>query len=477
MRFNARKLCALSVAAVAVGGLGALPGTAGAAFDSNHDQLCETVDSFDGVGASFQRLAQHSWGAEILAPDPLTRAAVGFGYASTANGGCASFAVGREVVEYSPGGSGAGRAAFGMAAANSRPTVLADVYNFGATDEPPNATEIDNARRGDTGVAWDDDTSVLIVPAVASAIPVVVRVPDGCSVSAADRELDGATIEGAFAGDAGYERWGDLFPGTISGTVTGTATACADQEFVRVVRQDSSGTTFAFKGFLDDVDPAERWPTYANTAWPAGVTTVVPGARRGAGALLDQLSAQSVSGGIGYADIATARSREYGYGASTNDANDVRFWVRVERASDGAFVSPAEYASTTGDNTSGRKGANCDRVVYSNVPTTTVDEPGWLNVTATPTSADYPICTLSYILAWKDPADFNRGFNNSDASFTSPFTQDQAAALRDYLGYILNTNSGGSSTTLLANDYAPLAANVRSVATGANGIAQLTWNN
>ncbi|MDW5596073.1 hypothetical protein VSS74_17130 [Conexibacter stalactiti] len=482
MRLNVTKLSALSAAVAAAGSLGLLAGTAGAAtFPASHDTQCENGDSIFGRGASFARGAHIGWGAEILTPDAFSRLGQGFGYNAA---GCnnstsplVSFAIGRESVSYYPSGSGSATALFGFARANSRVASSFEI-NFGGTDEPGTSTQNGFAVDGDPAVSYDN-TDLETIPLAGSAIAIDVKLPAGCSVDPADRILSPTQVEGVFANDAGFTRWGNIF--TITGTSGGNA--CSSLTINRVARYDRSGTTFALKQFLHAVDGAEGWATTYSTDnrdWPNRSTNWYTSNQiNGAGALLDSLSGTTVArdnagststiaGGIGYADLATSRGRAYGwYDSAAPDANDERFWVYVRRPSDNVEVSPAalDDATTTTD-----YGAACDDVRYSNIPATT--EGDWTGLTGTPTNQDYPICTPTYALAWEEPADFNRGYNRSIASATGPFTIDQARSTKDYITYALSAHGQG---LLAARDYSALSPDLLRVAQA--GAAVLGWNN
>jgi ABC-type phosphate transport system substrate-binding protein len=480
MRFNASKLGALSAAAVTVGALGILPGSAGAArWDASNDDACETSANVLGRGASFARSAHIGFGAQILAPDPFTQStATGFG-AAFAGGECSEFDASVRppvrVVEYAPTGSGSGRAALGATnIANQRFTdgagnALGFHVNFGGADEAPTAAQIANANAGDTGVAYDNAVAHTI-PLVSSSIGVDARIPDGCSVTAnanaGNRRISRTVLDQAFRGTV--TRWSSIVS-NISGTVTGTSTACRDAAFQVVVRLDSSGTTFQFKRYLADINSGDidtvtagtqTWNGIANTAWPSTVT-VSRAASNGAGPQLDHANTFARTGALAYADLGTSRNREYGWGTSTNDSRDVRFWLYVERR-DGSYRSPALDDDQVGPSPTG---ANCLSVEYNDfaqesdpinngavLPASTTDS--WFDVSAVSTTSDYPICALSYAMAFEDAQPVNAGINRNAGSTTTPITQAQQRTTKDYLWYAVEASCG--QTTLGAIDYAPL---------------------
>jgi VCBS repeat-containing protein len=500
-----RTITGLRVSAAAAGAVAALafiPSGANAAFDSAHDTQCESPASIAGRGASFQRQAQLAWGAQQLAPDPAAAETNGFGYATTANGGCSAFQVGASngnTVTFEPKGSGDGRKAVGASTEMGAPAsgttpakpreagIRDSAIQFGAADEPPTAQQIAAANEGPE-VTAADNAVLLTIPVAQSSIAPVVKLPAGCTVPLADHRISRARLEGTFAGKSDFDTWGELFP-TIAGS------GCAEKPLTRVVRSDSSGTTFGFKNYLRDIPgyTADFATAPGNTEWPnnTGTTAVARPGSAGAGALLDLLNSRSTEGGIGYADLAAARSKGFDTdvqggtlpGTTTPnpdvgkpDVNDTSFWLTVERR-DGAFQSPA-LSDTKG---TANTGSNCRNVSYADATTgklPAVTET-WTNVTASASTADYPLCVLTYELVWQDMVKANVGL----APGKPAYTQSQARSVKDYLGYILN--AGGGQAALAPNGYQGLpsvdAGTGTAVPSSVLDVAQagqrsLTWN-
>jgi ABC-type phosphate transport system substrate-binding protein len=434
----------------AAAALALIPGSASAAFDAAHDAQCENAGSIAGIGASFQRDAQLAWGATLLAPDEGGPNGTGFGYATTANGGCAAFATtGSRTVTYEPRGSGDGRNAFGATGG-----VRNTNYAFGGADEPHNPTQLTAANAGPT-TSTTDNATLHTIPVAQSAVAVDVRLPQGCSVPAnpTSRRITRTALAGAFAAKPGYTTWGSVLP-----AITGTG--CATAPIKRVVRADSSGTTFAFKKALASIDSAS-FAGLGNTAWPndAGSTTVVRGATNGAGSQLDALNALP-GGGIAYADLATSRDKTFDWNGA---ASDPTFWAYVQRV-DGTYASPAADDSSEAEGVD--RGSNCVAVSYTNgggaLPATTGS---WSNVDGINTGTGYALCALTYSLAWQQAslANVNRPAGQP------AITQDQARAVKDYVGFAIKATGGQSQ--LAEAGYAPLPSTVRTIAqTGVNAL-------
>lgn len=466
---------------IAVGAVSAafvvLPGNASAAFDAAHDETCEmsAATTLAGVGASFQRDAQLAWGAEVANPNPGGPLASGFGYLDLFNAstnatgqGCASAAVGGTTsVTYEPTGSGAGRRAFGASTTPGQSGVRDTRFAFGGADEAPTAAEILAANRGaDQAVGGGDDAVLRTIPVAQSSVAVVVKLPGNCTVAAGStqRRISRTALAAIFTG-ASTTSWSTLLP-------SASGSDCS-KSVRRVVRLDSSGTTFAFKNYLRAIDPTNFPTSQGNTVWPndTGSSAVLRGAANGAGAQLDALNANA-DGGIAYADLATARDKGFDWQTGPGAAGDQTFWLYVERST-GAYASPAvnNNVGVTGAN----RGSNCATTEYLNaggapLPSTTES---WYDVTANETTGGYSLCALTYALAWERPSQANNG------SLQTPISQDQARAARDYLGFVVEDKTVAAGTPragqsqLAAAGYQKLPEDVRALS--AAGAAALNW--
>lgn len=486
MRKNYRGLGAVASLAAAVAIAGVVPGSAAAAFPTTDDSTCEnsttSAYSLIGGGASFARVAQLSWGAAIVAQDTSAQTNNGFGAAFTSPL-CSAYAIGGAAsVQYAPLGSGAGRAAFGATGtANQRHTGAVVTHygrpvDFGGADEAPRAGELTNANAGDTSTAADDAT-LHTIPVAQSSIAIDVQLPDGCTVAngsgANQRRIQDTRAENAFAGDAAVDTWGELF-GTAAVSGTSGGVDCDNVLFNRVVRLDSSGTTFQFKRFLERTNGGRGWSALANVDWTNRATRLLAGARNGAGAQLTALSGLTttsggVGGGIAYADLATSRVRGFNW----SGASDQSFWAYVNGYRSTTYYSPA--SGVTGDTSATPTGANCATAAYADSRTGTLPAnttASWFDVDATTSSLTFPICALTYALAWEDAVPVNAGI----AGTANDITVERARANIDRLWYIVQDTATGrcGQDQLAGSDYQALPAAVRSRAQA--GVRAMTWN-
>ncbi|HWH93635.1 MAG TPA: hypothetical protein VNT03_07225 [Baekduia sp.] len=482
-----RRITSIRLAATAAGCAAALavvvPGAAQASyFESSYSGICTNADTLNGLGASTQRSVMlDGWGATLGAPSPGGPNALGFGYdagADYANCGVFKTAAdgGSKAINYRATGSGSCTDVVGAKNStdprnyNDGTTTVSNVA-FCGTDDPPTEQQIGWAEQGPP--THSTDGQLLTIPVAQVALAPVVRLPDGCQVAdQSKRQLTRDQANLAFEGVT--STWGDVFGTNITAEAGSglTSADCRAKVFVRVVRFDSSGSTFIFKRYLqaashatggdsfDWRDPTEGG-TLANNAWPSGATSVVTAGVNGAGAQLDTLSAQSANGGIGYSDVATDRAKGYGwdYTGSAYVANDRTLWLRAQRISNDSFVSPAVTNAQVASGANA--GANCLNVAYSNQVTSSNLGASWFPATAVPTPTDFPICGLTYQLAWLWGLDPQHSFGKVQTGST----EGEWRAARDFLKYELGIIRPGVGPSKLAPlGYAKLPSDVLATA-------------
>jgi ABC-type phosphate transport system substrate-binding protein len=385
-------------------------------------------------------------------------------------------------VTYEPLGSGAGKSSMKVREAGGP--------RFGMSDEPPPPDEIAqmNAGTGSESAETDADPSdngkIHVIPAAVGAVAPLVNFPDGCdagdlvegSRTSTDPDLirvrfSRDEFEKVWSKDAASDTWREVFP-ELEDSV-----AC-NQPIIRVVRYDTSGTTYAFKDYLNSIDGGEGWlTTYIaneeNRQWPGAIVgaradcggSTGPGSQEdaidqltsGCGSGNDDLVAKliEVDGSIGYSDVSTARSEGLAVDPAGGD-NDT-YWTQVENAGL-EFVEPT--ADANGYRTDGEKGANCQATEFENVPATTFDD--WSQATGVNSEVGFGICTMTYGLVFDD---------NADVWGVSAGEEAKARTVKDYW---LNAVSAAGQGGLFANDYAPLPPSVLPIAKA--GVEAIDWN-
>ena len=372
---------------------------------------------------------------------------------------------------------------------------------FGMSDEPPTPAEVAqmNAGTGNEPAESDvnpaDNGQVHVIPAAVGAVAPLVNFPDGCDVEAlpagaktAEQNLDAdgvpddvvrvrftkAQFESVWAKEAASDEWDEVFP-ALAGD------ADCEEPIIRVVRFDDSGTSFAFKDYLNTIDGGEGWLTTYVTGsnktreWPGAVfgkrtdcagepngpgsqpdaaDQLTSGCSNGNGSLVAKLVA--TDGSVGYSDISTARSNSPSLAITPEGNDNDTYWTQVENGSN-TFTEPTPNAN--GFRTDGPKGANCQTTKFTGLPASTLGD--WSKATGVTSDVGYGICTLTYGLVFDD---------SSDVWGSSPAEEAKARTVKDYWESIV---SAPAQASLFPNDYAPLPASILTIAQA--GVASIDW--
>lgn len=396
-------------------------------------------------------------------------------------------------VTYEALGSGAGRLSVKVREAGGP--------RFGMTDEPPTPAEVAqmNAGTGNEPAESDvnpaDNGQIHVIPAAVGAVAPLVNFPDNCDVNllpagakTAEQDLDNdmvpddvirvrftkAQFENIWAKSASADEWDEVFPAL-------EADADCNKPIIRVVRFDDSGTSFAFKDYLNTIDGGEGWlTTYVSGTvktreWPnatfgtrsdcAGspngpgsqedsVDHLTSGCSNGNGSLVAKLVA--TDGSVGYSDVSTARSNSPSLAITPEGNDNDTYWTQIENGAN-AFTEPT--SSPNGFRTDGPKGANCQTTEFTGLPASTLGD--WSKATGVTSEVGYGICTLTYGLVFDD---------NSDVWGSSPAEEAKARTVKDYWENIVSTPAQAS---LFPNDYAPLPAPILAISKA--GVASVDW--
>src|SRR5262249_30361762 len=119
---------------------------------------------------------------------------------------------------------------------------------FTASDDAPTSAQIANAEAAAGGTS-----PILVIPVAQTAIGVAVNPPANCDV----KQLTNKQLESIFRGNV--TKWGQID--------TAVGTGCAGQPITRVVRFDSSGTTYQFKNYLSTINKEALKCTEPSSTW------------------------------------------------------------------------------------------------------------------------------------------------------------------------------------------------------------------
>ncbi|HEY2056596.1 MAG TPA: substrate-binding domain-containing protein [Solirubrobacterales bacterium] len=409
---RAALLAGATVAALGLGGLNA--GGAAAA-------PCEG-GNIAGAGSSLQRVAME----KVWIPTFQTSVCPGLS------------------VTYNPIGSGAGLKEWNSDGALGK---LNTNTHFIGSDDAPNKGQIENITKVAGGA------SLLTIPVAQTSIAFIANPPAGCTVT----EITNRQLERTFRGV--LKNWSEL----------DTAEGTCNSAITRIVRKDSSGTTYQVKNYFARMfgtalpcqgltwlearainnaagEPNINWP---ETCEGNVLSAVERSTSTGGGALVDKVNA--TAGSIGY--------------AATPDAESHSAKVILSVQNNGQVpTSEAEFASPTiGEE------ANCLTTQYE-VPLGGRQKAGesglnidWSQVFGAHPIAGgeaYPLCTLTYQLAF-------RGYKAAGFKFVNE------ATVRDFIqGYETATLGQEGMET---HFYAPLPS-ATEASKNVRGAAQFAAN-
>lgn len=292
---------------------------------------------------------------------------------------------------------------------------------FAATEEPPTLAQwlkIDLANE-----PGKNSGLIRQIPVAITAVVPIVHFPAGCAIPAKEATDDGrftlsnAELEKAYAGEVAT--WGELLPDIEA--------SCAGIPLERVVPGGSDGTTYVFKQWLNTVNSRRGWSSLANTVWPkdSGATATVRSSSNDIG---ETEAVRDLGGSIGFSSLPSARRHFGRFNPSNPKYEPGLFWLSVSNGA-GERVEPTRDPDSGADNI---RGANCDNPTFNYVPSgyDTTATPVWRAVTAVGSKTGWPICTLTYFLAWDDSSTV---FGDTEGAEAAQRT------VKDFLAYALGS--------------------------------------
>jgi ABC-type phosphate transport system substrate-binding protein len=417
LSFGRRKSARVGIRAALLAG--ATVAAVGLSAGSASASLSCTGNSITGEGSSLQKNAQQV----VWAPAFHTE---------VCNKGT------EPTVTYNAVGSGGGMAQWNFDGVSGK---INTARQFIGTDDAPTAAQIKNTTSVTTGGSTKG-AKVLTIPVTQTSIAAIANPPEGCTVAA----ITNVDLEKVFNGT--LLNWSQL--------ETDTGGAACESPITRVVRFDSSGTTFQFKNYLMKVNAKalacttgekegkatwkELEPTGTpNLTWPESceAATLSPLVRppvKGGGEVVKKV--KETKGTIGYAALPDAKG-----GTATILALQNNGKAKGLKAT---FANPA--LGTV---------ANCLTTVY-NVPGSarpSEKATGALNsswaavfgakINTSKSGGGYPLCTLTYIEAF-------HGYK------LAGFPEADEVTVNDYVNEYLVQEAGQEKIENAEKYYAPL---------------------
>jgi ABC-type phosphate transport system substrate-binding protein len=442
---STRRLIATCVPCAAAVAVLAAPGAAGAAKPKS-ELLAHCAGTNIEVGESSLQKTAH---VNVWKPDFNTSKD-----ASACPGGTP------KITNYVSNASGPGMETWGL---NGHP-FEGEKFGVVTTDEPPNAAQTAEIEKNGA------NETLETIPVLQAAVAVIVHLPAGCTATSTSNPgrlvIDNTSLEGIFRGTiktwGGIEGAGDELKGT----------GCAADPIQPIVRSDQSGTTHVFKKYLNVINAtpfettkgeSKDWQQVSegteNTTWPKAAN-VKAETGSGGGELAVQVGNEA--GTIGYASLSDVRAgKTKKFEPPEGGAGTATFWMPVQNTGTTTKKPKYQDPSTTGEE-AGKANANCVKTKYTNgttkFPPKKTLEP-WNEVTTATKETHYPICGLTYALAF-----------TKYKAYGLPI--GEATTAHDYLSFILSTGAEGGQTLIKGNDYEPLTTPLDKEAL--KGVAEIT---
>jgi PBP superfamily domain len=282
---------------------------------------------------------------------------------------------------------------------------------------------------------------VVTVPVAQSAVAMLVSMPAGCVLGTVAEP----TVEYKPLEEEWYTNTNSLEKLVRIGK-SAAFTGCPTKAPTLYARSTANGTTAVFKHFLYQADPA-HWIAFVesdnkaeDTNWPATVSKINATGREEAERVL------ASENSIGYAELADARAAGFS-STPTTKGSHYSFFVQVQNAS-----GPTKFAAP--EATGGA--SNCKAAEYDTMAEgtklTVAPNTDWSHAWQTKAlegaAEKYPICALTFDLAWqhyKRLDEGSNGYGNDEETVNSVF---------QYFSYMVG--EGQALTKLLTEHYAPL---------------------
>lgn len=418
---------------VVLAGIAAAIMVAGAPAAYAGTETCATVQ---GAGSSLQNIAQK----EVWMP----------GFAAA---GSLTNCVANPLVTYNSTSSGKGKTQWGYEG-GGLVTGEAGETSFPAfigTDLAPSAAQIKNM--GKAGGQPVEAEGILPVPVAQSAIAVLISLPEECKpkTGIVKAEVEPLPLK---------ETW-EKGAATILQLVNNVECSPADTVPVLLfARSSGSGTTAGFKRYLDLVAGGAA-PWNALTETPAKSEDTNWPAEAEASKHLDKccargselaLTVYNTPNSSGYADLSDAVHEKFTakWVKHLNEAKTLEYWsaVAVVKANT-AFESPEETGG----------GSNCKNAKYQEETRSVVPGEDWSSAQQTNVKENsaYPICTLTFDLAWNKYA--TTPLEAAGKYGSKAKAEETRNTVRNYLEWVTGP---GQSAALKAQHYGELPAGIKS---------------
>jgi ABC-type phosphate transport system substrate-binding protein len=335
-------------------------------------------------------------------------------------------------VTYTSTSSGAGLEEFGMTTGLLVPAKAGNGKNeldaFIGTDDPPTKAELEKAKSA-------SESTAETFPIVDAPIVVIIHAPiSNCTINltaGTTFAIPNAVLSKLW--DGVYASW-RAFLLAIPNVAAPGSTECTG-EIHLYAREESSGTSFAFKQYLCQTD---------ETTWGAGIGCesgdgdvtdspiwpnlgAIKRTAKGSGGMVTSVEGDT-EGGIGYVNFANAKGKFV-----NSESSQTSFYATINNevepatgAGENTLKCPTEYKGTA-PNVAGEFGPEWSAVHLA-------------SKAQSEEAKVYPLCTFTYDVFWE-----NYGTTKLTEAYTAAKDAAIANTAREYAAYMVATGAGATT--------------------------------
>jgi ABC-type phosphate transport system substrate-binding protein len=351
---------------------------------------------------------------------------------------------------------------------------------FTGTEDAPSGGELGNAEHA----AFEATLVELTIPVTQSSVAVLLSLPAKCKITASpgrvsiqNQNLDKLWLQTVPAGGSDSQNGGGAYPANTWGAFfaliglsafenQAAGNAGCEDPITLQVRSNDAGTSYTFKGYLGQLDNVS-WHGYETDApvWPVNVSESFNGHNNASNGNLATHVAED-PGAIGYANVADAanifscitacEAGKVPFSAETKETTEGPsaeehqiLWARVQNNGT-SLTSPGYTGPATGSGATATANCATEKITPSEqgAPYSVTDS--WSGVLASDPNATgdlsgnfYPICELTYDLAWKHYAAPNLAAYYNDSTAGQESTDEGVEeTTKDYLTYVTSSVGG-----------------------------------
>ncbi len=322
---------------------------------------------------------------------------------------------------------------------------------FIGTDDPPTEAQLKEAEKA-------SESKAETVPVVAAPVAMIIHPPANCTATGTEFKINNKVLSEMWIGK--YANW-KIFLEKAGVTFEEKVAKACEVVIIHEVRSDGSGTSYAFKQYLSQIEPNKaEWEKVANdnVEWPAGTKAETEheetGKKPNKGSSGEAKAVFLTAGSVGYVNTADAIAA----GFVKYAAKGTTFWAKTQDN------GTEEVGAKGAEPIIGTEG-NCPAKVTAAtvLPKGTDNPPLWANVHLghpnTEEAGTYSLCTFTYDVAWNK---YTTTILNGATNYNGKGAEI-GSTVKQYFSFMVSATEGQAKANIAA-DYSKLPGAVQKVA-------------